>query len=237
MVTGGTRSADFPVTAGAYDQTHNGQDDAFVARLTAAGDALDWSTFLGGSESDRGLVLVLDADARPTVMGYTLSADLPVTPGAFDATANGSYDVFVHRFTADGGRLLAGTYLGGEGRDETYSAVPDPAGNLLLIGMTHSPDFPVTPGAYDTSYGGDADAFVARIDPRTWNPWGWDRRRCRRWRRGPGPIPSIRGSSSPGRCRDPAPWRCGCSTRGESWCAVVGRRYAGRSRRGGLGRA
>ncbi len=170
IITGGTRSADFPTSAGAHDQTHNGHDDVFVTKLDSAGEGVIWSTLLGGSEADRGLVLHQDPVAGVTVMGYTLSVDLPVTPTAFDTTANGSYDIFIHRFSADGGNLLAGTYLGGEGRDETYAVAAQPTGELVLIGMSHSEDFPVTPDAFDTSYGGDSDAFVARIDPRTWYP-------------------------------------------------------------------
>lgn len=169
VITGGTGSSNFPVTAGAYDETHNGHDDAFVAKLAADGSGLLWSTFLGGGNADRGLVIELDASDHVAVMGYTLSTDLPTTPNAFDETANGSYDIFIHQLTTDGAGLMVGTYLGGEGRDETYTAAADGDGNLLLIGMTHSPDFPVTSAAYDTTYAGNSDAFVAKIRLAEWS--------------------------------------------------------------------
>ncbi len=164
VITGGTRSGDFPVSLDAYDTTHNGNDDAFVATMSADGSTLGWSTFLGGVNADRGLALAVDPDANVTVAGYTLSPDLPVTLGAFDLTANGSYDVFVHQLSADGRRLRLGTYLGGALRDETYAAKFLDDGRLLLVGVTESEGFPVTAGAYQEGYAGLADAFVAELD-------------------------------------------------------------------------
>ncbi|MEZ4387377.1 MAG: hypothetical protein R3D98_07310 [Candidatus Krumholzibacteriia bacterium] len=168
VITGGTRSADFPVSADAYDTTHNGNDDAFVATMDADGSALAWSTFLGGANADRGLAIAVDAAANVTVAGYTLSTDLPVTLGAFDLTANGSYDVFVHQLSADGRRLRMGTYLGGGLRDETYAARFLDDGHLVLVGVTESEGFPVTAGAYQEGYAGLADAFVAELDLGAW---------------------------------------------------------------------
>ena len=168
VVVGGTRSADFPVTGGAHDTVHNGNDDAFVAVVAPDGASLAWSSLLGGSEADRAMGVALDEAGRVTVLGYTLSDDLPTTPAAFDTTANGSYDVFLHQFTATGDGLRFGSYLGGLERDEVFSAGFDGAGRLLLVGVTESADFPVTPGCYQPLYGGLADAFVAAVDPAAW---------------------------------------------------------------------
>jgi hypothetical protein len=98
VVTGDTWSSDFPTALGAYDQTHNGRTDVFVARLSASGDSLLWSTFLGGSDFDDGRSLVLDLSGNLVVAGYTQSSDFATTTGAYDQTHNGYSDVFVAKF-------------------------------------------------------------------------------------------------------------------------------------------
>ena len=60
-----------------------------MVRLNAAGSALDYATFLGGSGYDHGYALALDAAGRATVTGWTGSSDFPTTPGAFDTSYNG----------------------------------------------------------------------------------------------------------------------------------------------------
>ncbi|MBD3222061.1 hypothetical protein GF314_12550 [bacterium] len=170
LVTGGTRSSDFPTTDGAFASAHAGNDDAFVCRLAINGTDLVWSTLLGGGDADRGLALTRDATGGVTVVGYTLSTDLPITGDAFDATANGSYDVFFHQLSPTGSWLRFGTYLGGAARDESYAMAIEPSGRVALVGVTHSSDFPVTPDCYQPLYAGDADALVAMVEPPVWDP-------------------------------------------------------------------
>ena len=92
--TGSTVSSDFPTTAGAFDTTYNGVRDIFVAKLNAAGSALDYSTYLGGSGSDTGAGIAVDGSGNAYVTGETSSADFPTqdplsglgsSPGAPDA--------------------------------------------------------------------------------------------------------------------------------------------------------
>jgi hypothetical protein len=95
-VTGSTDSTDFPTTRGAFDRTQNGNTDVFVTKLNAAGSALTYSTFLGGTSFDRGIDIALDAKGRAYVTGDTGSANYPTTQGAFDPTFNGGgNDAFV----------------------------------------------------------------------------------------------------------------------------------------------
>src|SRR5690606_518382 len=94
-VAGSTRSADFPTTAGAYDPSHHGQADAFVAHLAVGGGALAYSTFLGGSDYDHAQAVTLGADGAATVTGSTFGAGFPTTPGAYDPSHNGGNDAFV----------------------------------------------------------------------------------------------------------------------------------------------
>ena len=167
VVTGTTRSADFPTTPGAYDDTYNdGPSDAFVAKLSADGSDLLWSTFLGGTEPEAGLGVGLDPEDNSVVTGWTESADFPTTPGAYDETFNGYPDVYVAKLSADGSELLWSTFLGGMlDWDQPWGGVVlDPSGNPVVTGETWSLDFPVTPGAYDVSYNdGPGDVFVSKI--------------------------------------------------------------------------
>lgn len=167
LVVGGTHSSDFPTTVGAFAGEHAGNDDAFVARLTSNGTALDWSTLLGGHDADRALAVTRGRDQEVVVTGYTLSDDLPCAAGSFDATANGSYDAFLHRFDPTGHTLWSGTYLGGGARDETYALAMADDGRLAIAGVTDSFDFPITPDAFQTDYAGAADALVLVVSPWT----------------------------------------------------------------------
>jgi hypothetical protein len=94
-VTGDTNSADFPTTPWAFDETYNGGGDAFVVKLDAAGTALAYATFLGGSVNDYGTGIAVDGSGAAYVTGDTNSADFPTTLGTFDETHNGGDDAFV----------------------------------------------------------------------------------------------------------------------------------------------
>ncbi len=163
VVTGNTSSSDFPTTPGAYDTTHNGAYDVFIAKLSTSGSSLLWSTFFGGSNGDEGYSVVLDASANPVVTGGTESPDFPTTPGAYDGTYSGFKDLFVAKLSSSGSSLLWSTFLGGSNWDEGYSPVLDPSGNPVVTGLTYSSDFPTTPGVYDRTHNGYWDAFVAKL--------------------------------------------------------------------------
>jgi hypothetical protein len=132
---------------------------------------LEWATFLGGSLPDRAWVLAQDGAGLVTVAGATRSTDFPWTPGAYDTTYNGGAprgDVFVARFDpgqTGSAQLLWCTYLGGSGDEWPFHVVQDAAGVVTLTGQTNSANFPVTPGAFDTTVNGAYDGFVARLDP------------------------------------------------------------------------
>ena len=162
-VAGGAGSADFPTTPDAFDPTFNNGGDAFVAKLTATGGGLLYSTYLGGSNDDRGLSVAVDAQGSAYVTGDTFSTGFPTTPGAFDTTINGFDDAFVAKLNATGGDLLYATYLGGGNGDLGYSIAVDASGSAHVLGYTISTDFPTTLGALDASYNGERDAFVAKL--------------------------------------------------------------------------
>src|SRR3982751_1779100 len=86
-VTGETLSPDFPTTTGAFRRTNAGNYDMFVTKLNAAGSALSYSTFVGGSQVDNGQDVAVDSSGNAYVMGFSSSPDFPTTAGAFDRTA------------------------------------------------------------------------------------------------------------------------------------------------------
>ncbi|MDX9953364.1 MAG: SBBP repeat-containing protein [Anaerolineae bacterium] len=96
-ITGSTWSPDFPVIGGP-DLTHNGASDTFVAKLNTAGTGLVYSSFLGGSQNDEGMGIVLNSSGSSYLTGYTLSNDFPTT-NELGSTQNGNGDAFVAKIT------------------------------------------------------------------------------------------------------------------------------------------
>jgi hypothetical protein len=160
-VTGETLSADFPTTAGAFENSF----DAFVTKLNPAGSSLAYSTYLGGSGLDTGYGIAVDSAGAAYVTGTT-AGGFPTTAGAFDTGANGNRDAFVTKLDPARTGLAYSTYLGGGGIDQGLGIAVDSAGAAYLTGSTGSTDFPTTAGAFEASYnGGFSDAFVTKLNP------------------------------------------------------------------------
>lgn len=163
-VTGGTSSTDFP-TVNPIQSTNHGGADAFVTKFNTDGSALVYSTYLGGSGDEVGTAITLDSAGNAYVTGITSSTDFPTTPGAFQTTCAGSCEnAFVTKINSSGSALVYSTYLGGTDSDAGYSIAVDGAGNAYATGVTISTDFPVTPGAFQTTSGGGGDAFVSKLN-------------------------------------------------------------------------
>jgi len=162
-VVGETESNNFPTTPGAYDRTHNGGWDAFVTVLNPSLSSLVFSTFLGGSKDERGNGIAIDDAGGVYFIGDTKSGDFPTTPGAFDTSYNGRWDIFVALLVSSGSHLAYSTFVGGSHDDECYGMALDSRGSVYVGGWTKSGDYPTTPGAYDTSYNGEGDTIVTKI--------------------------------------------------------------------------
>lgn len=167
-VAGLTQSSDFPVVNATQAQKA-GAADAFVAKINAAGTALVWSTYLGGSGNDVALGLARDAAGNVYVTGYTASPDFPVSPNAPQpAFGGGAYDAFVATLDANGA-LVRSTYLGGANVDVANAIAIDAAGGAIVAGFTCSPDFPIVAASQSQLVGpplgcfAAQDAFVARL--------------------------------------------------------------------------
>jgi hypothetical protein len=160
-ITGYTRSAGFPVTAGAYRTTKSGGEDAFVAKLAPTGGSLVYSTFVGASGSDRAQAIAVDASGNALIAGYTTSVTFP-TVGAAQAAFGGGTDAFAAKLNASGSALVYSTYLGGSSNDTAGGIAVDSSGNAYITGQTQSLNFPVR-SAYQTNKAGGGDVFVAKL--------------------------------------------------------------------------
>ena len=166
-IAGLTLSADFPTTPGALSRTPGGAQDVFVTKLNPGGDALVYSTFLGGTRNEYGYAIAVDGDESAYVTGATASLDFPTTPGAYDTTTTGSSDVFVVKLNPAGSAMLYATFLGGDDEADSGRAIAlDESRHVYVTGVTCSDDFPTTPGALDRTLGWtDCDAFVTKLNP------------------------------------------------------------------------
>jgi hypothetical protein len=169
-ITGVTRSADFPVQD-AYDSQISDDgvadnNDIFLTKLSAGGGAVLYSTFFGGSGSDSGNDVKVDADGSVYLTGETQSADFPTTPGAADTVLAGTSDAFVTKLNATGSVLEYSTFVGGTKTDDATAIAIDDAGNVYITGRTESRNqFPLTPGAPDSSLSnGDWDGFLVKLN-------------------------------------------------------------------------
>jgi hypothetical protein len=128
-------------------------------------DPLIYSTYLGGQGNDGGAGIAVDKDGSAYVVGTTSSADFPITGTVFQSALDGPSDVFITKFNPEGSALIYSTFLGGSGPDAGLSIAVDGAGNAYVTGITSSTDFPTTPGAFRSTYAGEQDGFVTKLNP------------------------------------------------------------------------
>jgi len=160
-VTGYTLSTDFPTASPLQAKNHGGYD-AFAFKLNAAGSALVYSTYLGGSGTDIAVGIAVDRSGNAYLTGYTFSTDFP-TFAPLQTTNHGGVDVFVAKLNAAGSGLVYSTYLGGSNTDVGYGIAVDGSGNAYLTGYTLSTDFPTVTPLQSTNHG-STDAYVAKLN-------------------------------------------------------------------------
>lgn len=165
--TGLTSSSDFYNTTGAYDNTYNGGNDIFALKLNAAGSALEYSTFIGGSSQDWGRYITVDGSGRAYIQGAVISTDFPTTPNAYSNASAGGQDVMIIVVSTTGDSLLYSSYFGGSASDGTSGIAVDQNGDVYITGSASSNDFPVTAGAYDTVLNSGtstiSDGYVSKL--------------------------------------------------------------------------
>ena len=165
-LTGSTQSSDFP-TVNPIQAAPGGGGDVWAARLSADGSQLDYSTYLGGSNSENITRLAVDASGQVTLAGVTNSNNFPTTAGGYQPAFGGGlcgiagfgqracYDAFITRLAPDGSSLVYSTYLGGGNDDDARGVVVDGAGNAYIVGFFTSTDTPPS----------EFDIYVAGFDP------------------------------------------------------------------------
>ena len=192
-ITGSTSSEDFPVTAGVVQRVYGkpvgefastpALGDCFITRLNSAGNAISFSTYLGGTVLDACSAIALDPAGNIYVTGGTNSANFPSTEGSYQRSFRGGRGTFVALKSADGfvaklnnsaTKLIYATFLGGNGEEAGTAIAVDAAGNAFVTGATNSSfGFPLSAAAPQTRYAGSGgnvtvglgDAFVIKLDP------------------------------------------------------------------------
>ncbi|MET0624645.1 MAG: SBBP repeat-containing protein [Pyrinomonadaceae bacterium] len=165
VITGDTRSANYP-TASPVQAANGGGQDAFVSKVNAAGSALVYSTYLGGSADDQGESVAVDAAGSAYLTGTTNSTNFP-TANAFQPANGGTsvfQDAFVTKLNAAGTALVYSTYLGGTGGEVGHGIAVDSAGNAYVTGGSGSNNTFPTANAIQCARAGGADVFVTKIN-------------------------------------------------------------------------
>ena len=170
-LTGTTASTNFP-TLNPRQATNRGSNDVFVTKLTASGNALVYSTYLGGtvnsrvtgSGDDQGKGIAVDASGNVYVAGLTSSTDFPVAGTLRPTYGGGTFDAFVFKLNPTGATLVYSAYLGGSLEDQGNGVAIDTAGNAYVTGYTVSTNFPTVTPFQATNAGGAFDAFVTKVN-------------------------------------------------------------------------
>ncbi len=178
----GDSAGGLPLTPGAFDTTNHQPPPpgaknyidsyAYVAKLSPDGESLAYSTYFGSvGGGEYPWAIAVDSAGDAYVVGQTGSQDLPVTPGAFQAQSpNLKGSAFLTKFNPSGSGLVYSTYLGGSkyGEDIAFGVAVNASGEAYVTGEAFSIDFPVTPGAYQTTNNaaahGEPNAFVTRFN-------------------------------------------------------------------------
>jgi hypothetical protein len=164
-LTGGTNSADFPKTAGAWQGSCCGLTDVFVTKLNATGSAVLYSTHIGvDGEGTRGFGIAVDSGGSAYVTGNA-GPGFPTTAGALKTSCNCFTDGYVFKLDARGTNAVYSTFLGGSFVDYGEAIAVDGGGRAWVTGYSASSDFPTTATAFQVTNGGGVDAFVSVLNP------------------------------------------------------------------------
>ncbi len=187
----------YPVTTGAFQVIFAGGGmgggngfampcDMAISKYNPTGTALIYATYLGGSDNDQPHSMVVDNAGNLIIAGRTYSNNFPMTPNAYDATANGLGDIVVAKLNSTGTALLGATYMGGTGEDGANisalygtitslkhdygddarsEVIVDDLGNIYVAGASQSSDFPTTANATQSASQGLQDGVVFKLTP------------------------------------------------------------------------
>jgi hypothetical protein len=158
-VTGSTSSSNFPLVL-SNRAGIGGSTTAFVLKLSAAGNVLLYSGYLGGTIYDQGAAIAVDTNSNAYVSGTTQSSNFP-TLNPTQGALGGGTDVFITKLNS-AGTITFSTFLGGSGTEQAGGIAVDSVGNIFVAGGTASANFPVL-APYQSALSGSQDAFVTKI--------------------------------------------------------------------------
>lgn len=158
-ITGTTRSNDFSGFPTGY--AINGGNDIFISKIDQNFNLVASVPF-GADGRDVATSILVDGGGNVYITGFTTSQFFPTTDGAYDTAYNFGSDVFITKFDQNF-NLVASTYLGGLMDDLALTMISDQNGNIYVTGLTHSANFPVTQGVFQTSASGGGDIFIALL--------------------------------------------------------------------------
>ncbi|MFO8052313.1 MAG: SBBP repeat-containing protein [Thermoplasmatota archaeon] len=157
-----TASDNIAAPSGAFCRTNTGNYDAFIARFNSAGTTLKSATYYGGTDTDELEAMELDEDGNIYICGSTISEDIPLSPIAYQNKKDEGHDAFVAIFNPNMRNLLSSSYLGGSGNDYARDIELDSSNEILVIGDTHSNDYPITEVNFDDQYN-NGETFISRF--------------------------------------------------------------------------
>ncbi len=165
IITGITKSTNFPVLLGSYDQMYDGKEDCFVAKFNTDLSNLIFCTYYGGALDDKAKSCVVDGIGNVVICGMTFSANLPNINVGYDQSYNSNGDGFIAKISYSGSELLYSTYLGGPSSDAINDIAIVPISNEVVVtGSTNSSNFPTTSGALRTANRILSDGFVTKVN-------------------------------------------------------------------------
>lgn len=168
-IAGTTASTDFPTTPGSFQPLPGSPADVYAVKLNQQGTGLVWSTYIGGDSADLSASMTLGPGGTIHLVGMTASTNFPLVNPIQNVRGGGQLDGFVTILKADGSGLSFSTWLGGTGDDAVTGIALDAGGSAYIVGSTGSADFPIVAGAYQPTFKGQLDSFIARIAEGGWS--------------------------------------------------------------------
>lgn len=160
---GGTTTSTNLATIGAFQMTHGGGTDAFIAKFNPSGNLI-WCTYYGGTSSEDIHALDIDVYGNVIGVGESNSFNLNTSIGCIQPSKSNLADIYIIKLDNNGNRIFS-TYFGGNATDDCNGLATDNSGNIYLGGQTQSTNFSVTANATQTTLAGLTDMILAKLSP------------------------------------------------------------------------
>jgi hypothetical protein len=167
FITGSTISTS-AIALGGHQNTYGGGTDAYLAKFNPSGSLL-WSTYYGGTTSDKGFGCAADASGNIYLSGETNSTASISTAGSHQSTKGTNFDGFLVKFNSSGTRQWA-TYYGGNGDDIARACFVDGNSNVYIAGEALSTNA-IASGGHQNSIAGGYDAYLAKFNSSGVRQW------------------------------------------------------------------